>query len=264
MGADAAGKPAVRRVSATYWFDAQAVLAKVREGLKDGLDEAAERIAADARQRAPVRKVFKEKRGFRFKTRKATAQETVVRQRLTNEYYRAHAALGDSMARQKRVAALMKYKATIRPSRKSANAWSNSREARQLGVVRRGTFRGYDGNRRTWSRSGSGVEPGEALRAKLTTRGLYEIRTGRGVYTSATGEVQAGGALKASIDTEPAREAGNGVEAVVAAKIRYAKFVEFPTIHNRAQPFLLPALKDEQRTFTKDVASSIRRSLGGG
>jgi hypothetical protein len=255
-------------VSASYWFDKARVLERVQMGLEDGIDEAADRIAADARQRAPIRKVFKEKRGFRRKIREATSQETVVRQRLTNEYYRAQAAYGvvdrlGRTARQKRSLSLMKYKAIMRPSRKSANAWANSREDRQLGVVRRGTFRGYSGNRRIWTRSGAGVEPGEPLRAKLTARGLYELRTGRGVFQSATGEVQAGGALKASIDTRPVHETAAGVETEVVAAIRYAKYVEFPTVHNRAQPFLLPALKDEQRTFVRDVAASIRRSLGG-
>ena len=262
MGADAAGKPAVRRVSATYWFNAEAVLAKVRAGLEDGLDEAAERIAANARQRAPIRKVFKEKRGFRFKTRALTAQEQSVSTRLRNEYYGALGMAAPTVS--------AKYNRVQLPSRKSANTLAKTRADRQLGTIARGRFTGANGATRFFARSTGtfNYEPGAAVKARMTRRGINEVRTGSAVHIAETGKgfksVQVGGALKASIDTEPVRETGTGVEAVVAAKIRYAKFVEFPTIHNRAQPFLLPALKDEQRTFTKDVASSIRRSLGGG
>jgi hypothetical protein len=248
-------------VSATFWFDAASVLERVRAGLEEGLNEAAERIAGNARQRAPIRKVFKEKRGFRFKTRALTAQEHAVSTRLRTEYYGALGMAAPEIS--------AKYNRVRLPSRQSANTLAHSREARQLGTVARGRFTGIGGTTRSFShRTGSfHYEPGGSLRPKLTSRGLNDIRSGRGVHTYETGKgfqgVQAGGALKASIDTDPARETGTGVEAVVAARIRYAKFVEFPTIHNRAQPFLLPALKDEQRTFTKDVASSIRRSLGG-
>jgi hypothetical protein len=33
--------------------------------------------------------------------------------------------------------------------------------------------------------------------------------------------------------------------------VEYARYVEFPTSHNAAQPFLLPALKDGQRIALK-------------
>lgn len=249
-------------MSATYWFDAERVLDRVRAGLEDGLDEAAERIAADARQRAPIRKVFREKAGFRFKTRALTEQEKSISTRLANEYYGREGRPDSEFRRRRAVAHIAYYARVTIPSHKSANTLANSRADRQLGVIKSGRFQGANGARRVWSRSGQGFEPGEAVKAKLTSRGLNEVRSGAAVHVGATGKVQIGGALKASIDTEPVRETAAGVEARVAAKIRYAKYVEFPTIHNRAQPFLLPALKDEQRTFVHDVARSIRSSLG--
>jgi hypothetical protein len=249
-------------VGATYWFNASRVIDKVRDALEDELDEAAHRIAADARQRAPIRKVFKEKRGFRFKTRALTAQEHAISTRLRAEWYGSRGIADPGVSAH--------YNRVQLPSRKSANTLAHSQQHRQLGTITRGRFTGIGGTTRSFStRSGtSGYEPGPWLKARLTARGLNEIRSGSAVHIAETGKgfraVQAGGALKASIDTDPVRETGTGVEAVVAARIRYAKFVEFPTIHNRAQPFLLPALKDEQRTFVRDVAAAIRRSLGGG
>ena len=258
-------------MSTTWWFDGAAVLQRVNAALEDALDEAAERVAADARQRAPIRKVFKEKRGFRFKTRALTAQEKTVATRLAKAYYAKawqNAGPGKrgevSEKGRRALAAIQTGRATL-PSRASANTLAHSRADRQLGQVSRGRFTGANGATRSFSRrTGSfNYEPGAAIKPKLTGRGLAEVRSGTAVHTSAAGRVQMGGALKASIDTGPVREKGDGVEAEVAARIRYAKYVEFPTVHNRAQPFLLPALKDEQRTFVRDVASSIRRSLGG-
>ena len=135
-----------------------------------------------------------------------------------------------------------------------------------MGTISGGRFTSDSGATRI---RGAGYEPGAAVKGALSSRGLYEVRSGRAIHISVVGSgnakrVQIGGALKASIGVVPGKQSASGISREVVAAIRYAKFVEFPTIHNRAQPFLLPALKDEQRTFTKDVASSIRRSLGGG
>lgn len=251
-------------MAASYWFDKARVLDAVRNGLEDGLDDAAERIAANARQRAPIRKVFREKRGFRFKTRELTAEEKAIATRLANEYYgREHRP--DTEFRRRRAVAHIAYYAKVQlPSRKSMNTLANSRADRQLGRIVKGRFTSKTGA----VRRGRGFEPGEAVTARMTARGRYEVRSGRAVHIYATGKgvkrVQVGGALKASIGVGSVRETADGVEVLVKASIRYAKYVEFPTIHNRAQPFLLPALKDEQRTLAKDVADSIRASLRGG
>lgn len=253
-------------MSASYWFDRERLLSRVQAGLEDGLDEAAERIAADARQRAPIRKVFREKPGFRFKTRELTSQEREIATRLANEYY-GREGRPDSEFRRRRAVAHIRYYARVTlPSRKSANTLAHSRADRQLGVIKAGRFTSANGARRLWVRGAPGFEPGEAVRSKLTSRGLYEVRSGRAVSITPMGRsakrAQIGGKLKASIGVGPVRETADGVEVEVKAGIRYAKYVEFPTVHNRAQPFLLPALKDEQRTLVHDVAASIRRSLG--
>lgn len=252
-------------MSATYWFDGARVLDAVRAGLEEGLDKAAERIAADARQRAPIRKAFREKQGFRFKNRRLTATEQALVIRRANAYYGSEGfrRMWQAMSPEKQARAAFNYSHALLPSRRSANTLEHSRADRQLGVVRGGRFHGFNGATRVWGKNGAGVEPGEAVRAKLTSRGLGEVRSGSAVHTSATGQVQIGGALKASIGAMPAHQTADGMEATVVAAIGYAKFVEFPTTHNRAQPFLLPALKDEQRTFTHDVADSIRSSLRG-
>lgn len=252
-------------MSSTFWFDGQRLLDKVRMGLEDGLEKAGENVAGNARQRAPIRKVFKEKPGFRFKTRLLTSTEKHISIRLAQSYYKGIGAPGREKAERKRRRAIahIRYSARVTlPSRKSMNTLEHSRADRQLGAIKSGRFTSDTGAKRYWSRGGLRYEPGDEVRQKLTSRGLSEVRSGAAVHVSATGKVQIGGALKASITTDPVRETTRGVEVVVAARIRYARYVEFPTIHNRAQPFLLPALKDEQRTLASDVAASIRSSLG--
>lgn len=253
-------------MSASYWFDKTSLLQKVQEGLEDGIDEAAERVAASARQRAPIRKVFKEKSGHRFKTRQLTSTEKHIAIRLAMAYYKGIGAPGNERAERKRRAAVthIRYGALVqKPSRKSANTLVHSRADRQLGTIEKGRFSSSTGARRN---TVGGFEPGEAVKAKLTSRGLYEVRHGQAIHIVATGKgvksVRIGGALKASIGVGEVHETAKGVETEVRAAIRYARYVEFPTVHNRAQPFLLPALKDEQRTFVHDVAASIRSSLG--
>ena len=49
----------------------------------------------------------------------------------------------------------------------------------------------------------------------------------------------------------------------MAARIRYAKFVEFPTIHNAAQPFLLPALHALRPRLASLFAKNLRNNLEG-
>lgn len=246
-------------MTTTHWFRGADLLARVDAALETALGDAAERVAADARQRAPIRKAFKEKRGFRFKARALTAQERAVSERLRAEYYGSRGMAAPEVP--------AKYNRAQLPSRKSANTLAKTRQLRQLGTIARGRFTGANGATRTFSyRSGEyRYEPGEAVKQRLTARGLREVRSGSAVHEALTPHgtrVQIGGALKASIDTDPVHETATGIEATVAAKIRYAKYVEFPTVHNRAQPFLLPALKDEQRTFVSDVAKTIRSSLG--
>jgi HK97 gp10 family phage protein len=100
----------------------------------------------------------------------------------------------------------------------------------------------------------------------LTSRGLYEIRSGRAIHRVAQGgrtRVQVGGALKASIEAEGVVQTGNGQKNTIVAAIRYAKFVEFPTIHNAAQPFLRPALHANRETLPRVLGEKIRSALRG-
>ena len=248
-------------MSVTVWFDKERVLSAVRQGMEEGLDEAADRIAADAKRRAPIRKVFREKHGFRPRVRSLTpAEKSIAIARATHYYTHIRP---DTFALRRSIAHTQHYAKVRLPTRGSANNLSVSRKKRILGTERAGRFTGVGGTRRN---SYGGFEPGEALGKQLSSRGKYEVRSGRAihlVHTKTSTKVQVGGALKASIGNEGVVQTGKGMKATVAAAIYYAKYVEFPTVRTRAQPFLLPALMGERERLPKTIAAAIKRNLGG-
>lgn len=251
-------------MSGSYWFNAERVRQAVTAGMRDGLDESGDRVAGEAKRRAPIRKVFKERKGFRRKFRALTDAERNLAIARANRYYgvSGNELVGRTSPRE----SLRGYTATVQlPRRGSANALVASRKLRIVGYEKQGRFTGVGGTTR--NREG-GFEPGEELAKRLTSRGRYEMRTGRSIHyePSAAGtqvRVQVGGKLKASIGNEGVTESGKGQRVTVSAAIRYAKFVEFPTIRTSAQPFLLPALHNERGKVVGTIADAIRRNLGG-
>lgn len=240
-----------------------AVVRAVQQAEAVALERVAESIARDAKARAPVRKVFKEKAGFRRKFRPLTSAE---RDRAIKRA-QAHPYKTDFQKRQS-VAHIRYYARAELPRRGSANSLKNSRQLRILGFITDSGFKGRSGaspTRPNSIRQGGFETPG--LDDRLTSRGKYEIRSGRAVTYQVTDagnvRVQIGGRLKASIHAEEPVSGEDGTTCKVTAGVRYAKFVEFPTTHNAAQPFLLPALHDHRSALRKEVAAEINRRLGG-
>lgn len=244
------------------WLDVAGIKARIRAGARVGLEEIGDKLAADARRRAPVRKVFKEAKGYRRKFRRLSSSEQQVATRLANDYYTK--VQPNEFKRRRAVAHIQNYARAVRPGRGSSNSLAASRRLRTLGFERGGGFSSASGAIRLPKRSGGGFEPG-AIRPLLTSRGTYEIRSGRAIHRevlpSGNVKVQVGGALKASIESEGVTETPKGVEVRVTAGIRYAKYVEFPTIHNAAQPFLRPALHAARDTIPRTVARAIGTAL---
>lgn len=244
-------------------FNIPAIIAKVRMAEAEALEIVATQIAAEARRRAPIRKVFREKRGFRRKYRELTPAEKLLAIKRATAYY------GEGSFNARRATAHVRNYAKVQlPRKNSANSLARSGRLRILGIERGQQFFPRGDARRVVSRSRGTVGFESArLNPLLTSRGRSEVRSGAAIHRQAlTGggsRVQIGGALKASIGAEGAIETGNGMEDRVTAAIRYAKFVEFPTIRTAAQPFLLPALHDNRQRLVKTMASEVRKALGG-
>lgn len=240
-----------------------AVVRSVEQAEVAAITNVCEAIERDARARAPVRKVFKEKAGFKRHFRPLTdAERSLAIKRAAAHPY--------STDFQKRAAiAHIRYYARAEiPRRSSANSLKNSRTLRTLGYLREGKFSPRVDAVATRPRSPEqGGYTSASLSPRLTARGRYEVRSGRAityqVLDSGHVRVQIGGRLKRSIHAEPPVTGDNETVGQVVAGVRYAKFVEFPTTHNAAQPFLLPALQDHREHLRRELTAEIQSRLGG-
>ena len=104
----------------------------------------------------------------------------------------------------------------------------------------------------------------------LTRRGAHEVRTMRARFHSVRegGEVTVGGRLRGEIhSTRVVRTGGGQAEVMVISPTPYAKYMEFGTRHNRAHPFLRPALEESRGDVVAQVASAVaeasKKGLGG-
>lgn len=245
----------------TAWLNIALIKSRIEVAAREELDVIGSEIAEDARRRAPIRKVFKERKGFKRKFRPLTEGERSLAIARANNYYTN--IQPNEFKRRRALAHLRNYARVELPRRSSANALHNSRNLRQLGVEHRGRFTGVNGSFRV----GRGIEPGDTIRPLLTSRGAHEIRSGRAVFRAplASGgtRVQAGGALKASIESEGVTQSPTGLIVRITAAIRYAKYVEFPTIRTAAQPFMRPALHAARASIPRRLAAAIGRALRG-
>ena len=103
----------------------------------------------------------------------------------------------------------------------------------------------------------------------LTRQGQSEVKSGRAAYRAAPGEpLRIGGALRGSIKRTDASlssiERGKIMGYVRAGGesggqiVDYAGYQEFGTRHNRAHPFLRPALYESRSAFKENVRNSLR------
>lgn len=244
-------------------FRISAILAAVRQAEMAALEIVGAQVVADARRRAPIRKVFKEPKGFRRKFRELSPAEKLLAIKRANAFY------GEGSFNARRAVAHIRNYAKVQlPRRGSNNSLKASRTLRVLGTMRGRQFvPRTDATRVVSRRTGAQGFDSASLNSKLTSRGRYEVRSGRAIHLSPTASggksVHIGGALKASIESEGAIQTGSGTELLVTAGIGYAKFVEFPTIRTAAQPFLLPALHDNRQRLVKTMAAEVHKALGG-
>lgn len=91
----------------------------------------------------------------------------------------------------------------------------------------------------------------------LTRTGAYEVRTKRAAFTDAKGQTHIGGRLRGEIAVVPAKMVGNMATAQVISPTPYAKYMEFGTRHNRAHPYLRPALEESREEVIGMIASAV-------
>lgn len=106
------------------------------------------------------------------------------------------------------------------------------------------------------ARRGAGGAP---TPTRLTSRGAYEVRTKRAVF-STFGHLGIGGRLRGEITATPPRITGARAEAWVISPTPYAKYQEFGTRHNAAHPFLRPAAEESRGEVVGLIADAVREA----
>lgn len=281
-GAIVQGPPGQANVS----FDSTAVYAEILKRVHGVVKKAGRIAVGSARERAPVRKIFKGGRQSkpRFYTLGEAKAELPSFLKTEPRY-----ASGRKMSAGQALSQLRQT--PIATSRNKANLWQRTgtvtyrnRAARDdLGNPRKDEHGSslfaamrdieYQGGRdRLFDR---------AAEHKLTSQGRYELKTGRatsfgqeakasaqtfgkfkteadvekmrrGLDTASAGsEGQLGGNLRRSIDLKDRSDGDKPRVSIVAGgeDAPYARFVEFGTRHAAAQPFLRPALKHVEGPF---------------
>ena len=93
-------------------------------------------------------------------------------------------------------------------------------------------------------------------RAALDSGGRRELKTGRALFTK-DGVTTLGGRLRGSITMQGPTLDGGIVRASVVSPVYYSKFQEFGTRHNRATPYMRPAIAKMTTTYRRDLVKAI-------
>lgn len=94
----------------------------------------------------------------------------------------------------------------------------------------------------------------------LTSRGKFELRSGRADFINPDGSRTLGGTLRGEIHVEPAQGSGPVWIARVVSPTRYARYQELGTRHNRAHPYMRPALAQVRESFRSRMAAAAQLS----
>lgn len=239
-----------------------------------GGEATAELVLKRARAKAPVRKIF---RGTTYKVGKSGFRQPTLRQVSTgagrgeDETVKGQPNSFQPLLRVRKTGGKTQYltgdlRAVSSPYDPLTPEQNKSRSINRLFEKQKGgptTVRDTAAinilSLRVPTRSGK-------TRSALTTRGRYEVRSGRANFKGADGVTRVGGRLRESIHIEgPIREGGTMWWYIVAdAKDPqtgrlYGRDQEYGTRHHPPHPFLRPALQESRGALVKNVRRALAR-----
>lgn len=223
-------------------FSAAAIYERRAPKIRRAVIETVRAVTEDARQRAPVRKVFAGSRGrASLQSIEEAAAETAVRSRM---------GLAPGPVRTQRTPAASVHafgpRRLLSSPRLPAFDVASSRFRSERGrFISPAAFRATQPLRGTLQ-----------FETKLSARGRYELKSGR-ANVMVGGKTYLGGRLRSEIRAVQA--SGDPVfSGAIMSPTPYAKYVEFGTRHNRAQPYLRPALAAQREAFKERLQRAIR------
>jgi hypothetical protein len=257
------------------WSPNNEVVDALRAAVESAVIQTAENIETTAKSLAPVRRVSKSEKSSRRRIGSARAAE------LSSGFAAKGLSFGGTANFRKRSFSVSEN-AWTRPlkERKSALAASESsrsftirsamvsgklrveagelpkgllytgrREMEQAqSAVAGGLHRGFTPKENDWVRTSAGRTPSARVTGRTTdTKGIT------------TFTMSVGGYLKAHIKAGNPKWSGNRITVTITSHAPYSRYVEFPTRRTKAQPFLMPALKQSRSAFLR----AIRGKIGG-
>ncbi len=199
-------------------LDFDTIQKSILEGAVQGLNKGALTVLRRAKARAPVRNIFGHSYQFRAKTE---AELTADFKALPSKALQAMSSEGPGMFTQR-----------WKGPKRVADPTDMDTAMEHLSL--------YEANDET----------------PLTRQGAYDIRSGRANFGSGKA-MTVGGRLRGEIFVRPAKLSGSKAEAWVISPTPYAKYMEFGTRHNRAHPFLRPALEESRNDIVAAVKAGI-------
>jgi HK97 gp10 family phage protein len=212
--------------------DLSSVLTRVEDALEEAVERSAELALNEAKGLAPVRRVVKGDR--RGKTRRLTIAER-----------KSEAGIRRKLGINVGTAQIQTQAEDRRNRSVPSNPFLRARSKRP--------FRSPPPEVRVAGR-GFAAKAG----ANLSSRGVWELKSGRAVYRTTAGRLTLGGRLRGDLKVE--QESGPPiVKYWLGSPTPYAKYVEFGTRRSRAQPFLRPALALVRRQFHDIIRTELNK-----
>jgi len=272
-----------------------AFISRLIAAKKQALNEMGELVVERARAKAPVRKPYKENK--RQRTRQAGPEliAAAVKRIKENKKLDANkkaAALyllekhpesarvairrKNSINRRSKPLLIGRYKtATLKKIKPgtgqestSVTSFHGSRGSTEHAADRY-AIRDDKGRITAFTKAQYGYALGSNDDSRLTARARHEIKSGYGLTNEEgqptkrrekSAKVFYGGRLKNSILAGGPESTGTRMYIEIGTDVHYAIFVEFPTRHNAAQPFLLPGLKDSKRAFIPILINAMHEN----
>jgi hypothetical protein len=94
--------------------------------------------------------------------------------------------------------------------------------------------------------------------SQLTSRGRFEVQSGRAVFTSPDGNSRIGGRLRGELHIEGPFYEGDSVWFQVVSPTPYARPMEFGSVHNRPYSYLRPALHESRGRLRSLARTAFR------
>lgn len=262
----------------------------MQEVMRAALEEYEELVVTAAAELAPVRQAFQNPKGQKKRTRalagkyaylnvgqRGRGARMLIRRRDRNVLNMRDRAVGNDFE----IGKVEHYRPKGNYARGTGEI-SRFRGHRAPGINGPIAYRVTTPGRIVAARSGHGTRQetyagfrlNQALESQLTPRARSNLARGIGVNrigaetpanptgasfsASSGGAFVIGGALRDSIHGMGVEETKNGLEVRITAGVRYAKYVEYGTYKDAAQPFLRPAIKNSKKKLNPIIKKHLR------